>query len=80
MSEGWWIDKIKSLPLTRFSLLFQVLRINPAPNSFSLVYREKDLPRFTKYLNHRSEDQRSGLGPLYTLNVTYREGVEENTD
>ena len=43
----------------------------PTPNSLSLVYREKDLLHFTKYLNHRTRDLTSG--PLYTANLTYVE-------
>ena len=43
----------------------------PTPNSLSLVYREKDLLHFTKYLNHRTRDLTRG--PLYTTNLTYVE-------
>lgn len=59
-------------------ILYQVLTICPTPNSLSLVFREKDLLHFTKYVNYRSQDL--SKGPLYTVNMTYIEHSSEDAD
>jgi hypothetical protein len=42
--------------ITDWEIIFQLLRVNPMPNTLALVFRTEDTLRFTKYVNDRLKD------------------------
>lgn len=49
----------------------ELLSVSPSSNCLTLVYRDRDTLRFTKYLNHSAENSRAGQ--FYSMTMVYKE-------
>ena len=53
--------------IIKLQLILQLLSVSPSSNALSLVYRDEESLRFTKYINHRAvlADSSINLGTSY---------------